>query len=89
MERFMVFIILLVFFACSKEKCFDCTQKIKLTSNKPIKGYPAEYNVKFVSCGDNTNIVDNPTPIIFNDTIGDTVYTYWKDTDCVKKKGLF
>jgi len=88
MRVLVVFFILLLNIACRKDKCYDCTQKIRVSCNKIVNGYPREYKTKIVSCGDNYPVIDNPEPLIFNDTIGDTVYTYWKDTDCVKK-GLF
>lgn len=88
MRVFVVFLILWISLACSKEECYNCTQHIRIYSNKIIKGYPKEYKTKIVSCGDNTNVIDNPQPIIINDTVGDTIYTYWKDTDC-EKRGLF
>lgn len=88
MRVLMVFFCFLIIFSCKKEKCYDCTQRIKIHCNKIKNGYPREYKTKIVSCGDNINVVDNPQPIIINDTIGDTIFTYWKDTDCVKQ-GLF
>jgi len=30
-------------------------------------------------------LVDNPEPITYSDTLGDTIYTYWRDTDCVRQ----
>ena len=86
MRVLVVFFCLLLIFGCSKDKCYDCTQNIKIYTNKMVEGYPKVYKSKFVSCGENTDIVDNPEPLIFNDTVGDTIYTYWKDTDCTKKK---
>ena len=85
MRVLMVFFILLICYACRKEKCYDCTQVIRHTCNKRVKGYPQEYKTKLVSCGDHIEIVDNPQPIIYNDTVGDTIYTYWKDTDCKRQ----
>jgi len=82
MRVLMVFFILLTIFSCKKEKCYNCTQRIRYTCNKDIVGYPKEFSSKLVSCGDNIELVDNPQPIIFSDTIGDTIYTYWRDTDC-------
>lgn len=85
MRVLMVFFILLSIFSCKKEKCYDCTQRIKYTCNKDVKGYPKEFSSKLVACGDNIELVDNPQPITFSDTIGDTIYTYWRDTDCKRK----
>lgn len=88
MRILVVFLIFLTIFSCKKEKCYDCVQVIKITCNKDIKGYPVNTKTPLVSCGDNIDIVDDPKPIIFIDTLGDTIYTYWKDTDC-KEQGLF
>ena len=85
MRVLLVFFILCTLIACRKDKCYDCTQRIRISCNKINEGYPKEYKTKLVSCGDNIDIVDNPEPIVFNDTVGDTIYTYWKDTDCVKQ----
>ena len=89
MRVLMVLFLLLGFtLACKKDKCYDCTQKIRIFTNKYVEGFPKEYKTKLVSCGDHINVVDNPEPIIQTDTVGDTIYTFWKDTDCVKQ-GLF
>jgi hypothetical protein len=84
----MVLFFLFILCACKKEKCYDCVQKIKWTCNKNVSGYPKESKIKLVSCGDNIHLIDNPEPIIYRDTVGDTIYTYWKDTDC-KPQRLF
>jgi len=84
----VVFFILLVIIACTKDKCYDCVQVIKITCNKNVEGYPINSKIPLVSCGENIEIIDNTEPIIFSDTVGDTIYTYWKDTDC-KKQRLF
>jgi len=84
----VVFLISLTIFSCKKEKCYNCVQVVKITCNKDITGYPVNSEIPLVSCGDNIDIVDNPEPIIFSDTLGDTIYTYWKDTDC-KERRLF
>ena len=89
MRVFMVFFILWVAIACKKEKCYDCIQKIKITCNKNVKGYPKNTETPFVSCGDHIDIIDNPKPITQIDTVGDTIWTYWKDTDCKMKNNLF
>jgi len=86
MKVIMVFFILIGLFSCKKEKCYECTQRVKHSYNKDIEGYPKEFTSKFVSCGDNIYLVDKPEPIIINDTLGgDTVYTYWRDTDCKRR----
>ena len=84
MRVLVVFFILGLLIACKKEKCYDCYQKIEITSNKNIPGYPMKTKSKIVSCGGDP-IIDNPTPIIIQDTIGDTIYRYWKDTDCYEQ----
>jgi len=89
MERFIVFFIIWVCFACQKQDCYDCTQRIKIYSNRMVKGYPQNSKVKFISCGEHIDIVDNVKPIVINDTVGDTIFTYWKDTDCVQRVNLF
>ena len=86
--RVLVVFFILFLLSCKKDKCYDCTQNIRISCNKIVNGYPKENKYKFVSCGDHIDVVDNPEPIIQTDTIGDTIYTFWKDTDCVKK-GLF
>jgi hypothetical protein len=88
MRVLVVFFILWISIACKKEKCYDCIQKIEKTCNKKVIGYPYKTKIPFKSCGDNIDIIDNPIPITFSDTVGDTIYTYWKDTDC-KREGLF
>jgi hypothetical protein len=85
MRVLVVFFILILLLSCKKEKCYDCTQRIKYTCNKNIEGYPKEFTSRLVSCGDNIYLVDIPEPIIHNDTVGDTVYTYWRDTDCERR----
>jgi hypothetical protein len=85
MRVLMVLFVLWVCIACKKEKCYDCYQKIEITTNKDIPGYPLKSKTKIVSCGGNP-IIDNPSPIIITDTIGDTIWTYWKDTDCFEQK---
>ena len=82
MKVLMVFFILIGLFSCKKEKCYECTQRVRESYNKDIEGYPKEITSKFVSFGDNIYLVDLPEPITFSDTIGDTIYTYWRDTDC-------
>ena len=84
--RILVVFFILIFFSCRKEKCYDCVQKIRITCNKNVEGYPMNTDIPLVSCGDNIHIIDNPQPLIFSDTVGDTIYTYWKDTDCKKQK---
>ena len=88
MRVLVVLLIFVALYACKKEKCYDCVQVIKITCNKKVNGYPFQSEIPLKSCGDNIEIIDNPSPIIFSDTIGDTIYTYWKDTDC-KRQGLF
>jgi|LakMenEpi03Aug12_release.lakeMendotaPanAssembly.Ray.scaffolds.fasta_scaffold115894_5 hypothetical protein len=88
MRVLVVFFISIVLLSCKKEDCYDCTQKIKYTCNKNIEGYPKEFTSKLVACGDNIELVDIPQPIILSDTIGDTIYTYWRDTDCTKRKSF-
>jgi hypothetical protein len=86
MRVLMVFFVLMVTLACDKEKCYNCTQNIRVYTNKFKKGYPKEFKTKIISCSDNNPpIIDNDEPIVINDTIGDTIFTYWKDTECVKK----
>ena len=85
MKVIMVFFILMTFISCKKEKCYDCTQRIRYSCNKDINGYPKEITSKLVSCGENIYLVDNPEPITYSDTLGDTIYTYWRDTDCVRR----
>ncbi len=89
MDKFIVLFFLCIFFACEKQDCYECDQRIKVYANRIVKGYPKNYKTKFVSCGENINIVDNIQAIIENDTIGDTIFIYWKDTDCVQKVNLF
>ena len=89
MERFIVFFIIWLCLACDKQDCYDCTQKIQIYTNRIVKGYPKNYKTKFISCGDNIDIVDNAQPIVVNDTVGDTIFTYWKDTDCVQRLNSF
>jgi hypothetical protein len=85
MRVLVVFFISILLLSCKKEKCYDCTQRIKYTCNKDIEGYPKEFTSRLVSCGDNIHLVDLKEPIIINDTVGDTVYTYWRDTDCERR----
>lgn len=59
-----------------------------ITCNKKINGFPSESKTPFKSCGVHIDVVDNPEPIIYNWTKGDTIYTYWKDTDC-RRQNLF
>ena len=89
MERFIVFFILWIIIACDKQDCYNCTQHIKIYTNRIVKGYPKNYKVKFISCGENIDIIDNITPIMINDTVGDTIFTYWKDTECSQKRNSF
>ena len=84
MRVLMVFFIFLVVTSCTKDDCYRCTQHIRIYTNKIKVGYPKSYKTKFFSCGENVESIDNPFPIVYNDTIGDTIYTYWKDTDCTK-----
>ena len=85
MKVIMVFFVLLICLGCGKDDCYDCTQNVKIYTNKIIKGYPKNYKSKFVSCGENIYLVDNPEPITYSDTLGDTIYTYWRDTECLVK----
>jgi hypothetical protein len=43
MKVIMVFFILITLFSCKKEKCYECTQRIKHSYNKDIEGYPKEF----------------------------------------------
>jgi hypothetical protein len=83
MKRFIVFFVLLICLGCRKDDCYDCTQSVKIYTNKIIKDYPKNYKSKFVSCGENIYLVDKELPIVENDTIGDTIFTYWRDTECI------
>lgn len=85
MRFLMVFFILLTFISCKKDKCYDCYQNIEITVNKEVPGYPLKSKIKIVACG-STNIIDNPSPIVFKDTVGDTIWSYWKDTDCFEQE---
>jgi len=86
MKRFIVFFFILTLcFGCSKDDCYECTLSIKIYTNKIIKGYPKNYKSKFISCGENIDIVDKEIPYVKNDTIGDTIFTYWRDTECLVK----
>ncbi len=85
MERFVVFFVLLLCFACNKDYCYDCTQNIKIYTNKIVKGYPKSYKTKFISCGENIDLIDTELPYVENDTIGDTIFTFWRDTECIVK----
>jgi len=81
----VVFFIIVGFISCKKEKCYDCYQKIEITVNKQVPGYPLKSKIKIISCG-STKVLDNPAPLIFKDTVGDTIWTYWKDTDCFEQQ---
>ena len=89
MKVIMVFFIIWLCLACDKQDCYDCTQKIQIYTNRIVKGYPKNYKTKFISCGDHIDIIDNAQPIVVNDTVGDTIFTYWKDTDCVQRLNSF
>ncbi len=84
MRVLMVFLFLSIIFSCQKEDCYKCTQTIRIYCNKYKDGYPKNYKTKFFSCGDNIDNIDNVTPIVETDTINDTIFTYWKDTECLK-----
>jgi hypothetical protein len=85
MRVLVVFFILMVTLGCDKEKCYTCTQNIRIHCNKFKKGYPKDFKTKIVSCSENPPIIDKDVPLIINDTIGDTIFTYWKDTECIKQ----
>ena len=86
MERFIVFLFLWILLACDKQDCYRCRQSIKVYTNRIVKGYPKNYEVKFNSCGENIEVIDNDFPIVYSDTIGDTIFTFWKNTECSQKR---
>ena len=79
------FFILNFCFACRKDDCYECTLNIKIYTNTLVKGYPKNYSSKFISCGENIYLVDKEIPYVENDTIGDTIFTYYRDTECILK----
>ena len=85
MERFIVFFVLLVCLGCKKDGCYDCTQNIKIYTNRIVKGYPKSYKTKFIAYSENIEMIDTELPYMESDTIGDTIFTFWRDTECVVK----
>jgi hypothetical protein len=87
--RIIIVFFILIFMSCHKDECYNCTQTIKIYSNKIIKGYPKNYKTKFISCGENIDLIDTDLPVMVEDTIGDTIFTYWKDTECLVRQQSF
>ena len=80
---FLIFFLLFMVLSCDKEPCYRCTQEITKYSNRLIKGYPKKTTTKFFSCGDNIDIVE--TSRLEIDTVNDTIFSLYINTDCVKK----
>ncbi len=83
--RVLLFTTFFLFFSCSKEKCYNCYQEKRVTTNKLVKGYPQFSSSEFVSCGDHIDVVDDGRPFILYDTTGDTIYTIRVDSRCIPK----